>query len=94
MKEGGLDLSSCANRGASRGASNFGNSRPTTTPIEPSYPQRVAERQRMTINGNERRATYKQEVRGSSPRPPTARIPCTSEVSAPFAAPLKPPDSE
>jgi hypothetical protein len=56
-------------RGASRGAKNFGNQPPLTTGREPSHPRRVAQWQQVTVNGDERRATYKQEV-GSSNLPP------------------------
>jgi hypothetical protein len=71
-----------AHRGASRGAKNSGNQRRMTTGPGSSHPSGVAQWQRVTINGNERRATYKQEVRGSSPRPPMQEEPATSRFAA------------
>jgi hypothetical protein len=66
-----MDTTGSASRGASRGAKNSGNQRQLTTGPGSSHPSGVAQWRPVTINGNRRRATYKQEVRGSSPRPPT-----------------------
>jgi hypothetical protein len=69
----------CTGReGACRGACNSGNLRLPTAAPQRSYPLDAAQWRPVTMYGSPERETYKQEVPGSSPGPPTGRNACKS----------------
>jgi hypothetical protein len=77
-------------RGVSRGASNFGNERLRSVTPDRSHPLGAAQWQPVTSYGNQGRETYKQEVPGSSPGPPTPRTACTGAGCGHGRLPLSP----